>query len=77
MHKKSVQNWTSKGAELLQTWPKVMTTTWSEVHKKKVIYSTFQLNMSKHVWQECGKLYFKYFQLKKGIIPTKIDDALL
>ena len=47
-----------------------MTITWSEVHKKKVI-TKLQLNMSKHAWQKCGKLYFKYFQIQKGYDSDK------
>ena len=43
-----------------------MKITWSEVHKKKVISNiSAQYQYVEHVWQECGKLYFKYYQFQK------------
>ena len=37
-------------------------------------YTKFQLNMSKHVWEKCGKLCISSFlSSKRDITPTKID----
>ena len=49
------------------------TLTWSENSKTKS-YAKFQLNMSKHVREKCGKLWFSsILSSKRGITPTKIN----
>ena len=37
-------------------------------------YTKFELNMSKHVGEKCGKLHiFKSLKLKRSITPAKSD----
>ena len=39
-------------------------------------YTKFQLNMSKHIEEKCGKLCISSIpNTKRGITPTKIDDT--
>ena len=41
---------------------------------KRNLTAHFQLNMSKHVGEKCGKLRMIYFlNSKRGITPSKID----
>ena len=45
---------------------------WSVVHENKS-YAKFQLNISKHVEEKCGKLHTSYIlSSQKGITPSKI-----
>ena len=47
---------------------------WRNYYSKTKSYAKFQLNMSKHVRENCGKLIISSFlSLKRGITPTKID----
>ena len=42
--------------------------------KLTMYYAKFQLNMSKHVIEKCGKLcIFSILSSKRGITPTRID----
>ena len=60
-------------AQLLQTWPKVITITGSEVHRKKAIYrisAQYVKACTTRVW----KTLFQEFKFQKGYNSDKIDE---
>ena len=62
-----------KGDNSHKNWHKLTTVKLDLYYSKTKSYAKFQLNMSKHVREKCGKLYFQYSEFQRGITPTKID----
>ena len=61
-------------------WRKLTTLKLDLKYSKTKSYAKFQLNMSKHVREKCGKLYILSFYVPKGALLlqklTQIDDNL-
>ena len=59
-----------------KNWRKVTTLILDLKYTKTESYAKFQLNMSKHLGEKCGKLCISYIlSLQRGITPSKIDQS--
>ena len=62
-----------KGHNSHKNWRKLTTLELDLQYSKTKSYAKFQLNMSKHVGEKCGKLLITYIlSSKRGITPSKI-----
>ena len=63
-----------KGHNSNKTWRKLMRLELDLYYSKTKSYEKFQLNMSMHVREKCGKLCISSILIsKRGITPTKLD----
>ena len=63
-----------KGHNSYKIWWKLTTLKLDLSYSKTKWNAKFQLNMSKRVWEKCGKLcIFSILHSKRGITPTKIN----
>ena len=60
-----------KGHNSKKNWRKLITLEVDLYFSKTKSCAKFQLNMSKHVREKCGKLYFQYSEFQKGHISNK------
>ena len=67
-----------KGHNSHKNWRKLTTLELDLKYGETKSYAKFQLNMSKHVREKCGKLYISSFYVPKGALLlqklTQIDD---
>ena len=63
-----------KGHNSHKHWRKLTTLELDLYYDETKSYAKFQLNMSKHVGEKCGKVHITYIlSSQRGITPSKID----
>ena len=74
MQEKSADFKFIRGHNSHKHWRKLTTLELDLYYNDTKSYAKFQLNMSKHVGEKCGKLHITYIlSSQRGITPSKID----